>query len=162
MNSKNFIRVARTRDAIFVGVVGHGNMNNSSTFRAFSERMVGAGYRRFLVDLTECRGMDSTFLGILLSITRAAGEEEAVSVVVVNPGDQNYRILRSVGLNHVLSVRRGETEIPELEYEILEECHDPGLRLRTIREAHENLLRLDRRNEEQFGPFLRALTEELR
>ena len=46
-------------------------------------------------------------------------------------------------------------------FEVLEECSDPTRRLQTIREAHENLLRLDSRNEEQFGPFLRALSKEL-
>ena len=161
MKPKNFIRVACAKDAIFVGVVGLGNMSNSSTFRAFAERMAGGGYRSFVVDLRECRGMDSTFLGILFAITQAAGGDEAVSVVVVNPGEHNYKILQSVGLTHVITVKPGDTDVPELEYEILEECPDPTLRLQTIREAHENLLRLDRRNEAQFGPFLRALTEEL-
>ena len=162
MKPKNFIRVACAKDAIFVGVVGLGNMGNSSTFRAFAERMAGGGYRNFVIDLKECRGMDSTFLGILFAITQAAGEDETVSVVVVNPDDHNYKILNSVGLTHVIMVKRGPTEVPKLEYEILEECPDPTLRLQTIREAHENLLRLDRRNEEQFGPFLRALAEELK
>ncbi len=159
---KNFIRVACAKDAIFVGVVGQGNMNNSSTFRAFAERMAGGGYRSFVIDLSECRGMDSTFLGILFSITQAAGETESVAVVVVNPGDHNYKILDAVGLTHVLKVKQGPTAVPELEYEVLEECPDATTRLQTIREAHENLLRLDRRNEEQFGPFLRALAEELK
>jgi anti-anti-sigma factor len=159
--SKSFIRVARSRDAVYVGVVGHGNMNNSHTFRAFADRMAGAGYRSFIIDLCECRGMDSTFLGILLSITQNPSTGESVSVIVVNPGPHNLKILESVGLTQVIKVKPDYTTVPHLEFEVLEECHDPDLRLRTIREAHENLLRLDRRNEEQFGPFLRALTEEL-
>ena len=162
MKVKNFIRVARTTNAVFVGVVGQGNMNNSGTFRAFADRMVSAGYRNFVVDLAECRGMDSTFLGILFSITQVPSGSDPTDLIVVNPGPANVKLLEGVGLAEVVKVKREPTKIPSLSYEILEDNPDPARRLQTIREAHENLLRLDRKNEEQFGPFLRALTQELK
>ena len=136
-------------------------MNNSSTFRAFAERMVSAGYRAIIVDISLCRGMDSTFLGILFSISQVPGERAPADVVVVNPSPHAMKLLESVGLDKVIKIKTDPTDIPDLLYEVLEECHDSHQRLETIREAHENLLRLGRRNEEQFGPFLRALTKEL-
>lgn len=159
---KNFIRVARTKDAVLVGVVGLGNMNNSSTFRAFADRMLAAGFRQFIVDLSDCGGMDSTFMGILFSITQPLGGGNPAEVIVVNPGPHHLKLLEAVGLDTILKVKSEATLVPGLSFEILEDTSDPVVRLQTIREAHENLLRLDRRNEEQFGPFLRALTEELR
>lgn len=135
-------------------------MNNSGTFRVFADRMVSAGYRNFIVDLADCRGMDSTFLGILFSITQTPQGNEAAHVIVVNPGSHNLKLLEGVGLNTVLNIKREPTPVPSLSFEVLEDNPDPQGRLRTIREAHENLLRLDRKNEEQFGPFLKALTRE--
>ena len=161
MKSKNVIRVARTKDAVFVGVVGLGNMNNSITFRAFADRMVSTGYRRFVVDLADCRGMDSTFLGILFSLTQTPPGTDRAEVIVVNPSPTTLKLLEEVGLNAVLKVKREATSVPSLSFEVLEESTDPDRRLQTIREAHENLLRLDRKNEEQFGPFLKALSKEL-
>lgn len=161
MKSKSFIRIARSKDAVFVGVVGQGNMNNSGTFRAFADRMVTAGYRNFVVDLAECRGMDSTFLGILFSIIQPPRGKKAPELIVVNPGPHNVKLLEGVGLAELIKIKREPTPIPGLSFEVLEDSTDPQMRLQTIREAHENLLRLDRRNEEQFGPFLRALTKEL-
>ncbi|MCZ6690596.1 MAG: STAS domain-containing protein [Planctomycetota bacterium] len=162
MRTKNFIRVARTKDAIFVGVVGQGNMNNSSTFRAFADRMVSSGYKNFVVDLSDCRGMDSTFLGILFSITQGPRGDSSPEVIVVNPGNHNMKLLQGVGLDAVLKVKLDPTEVPGLAFEILEESTDPHRRLETIRLAHQNLLLLDSKNEKQFGPFLRALTKEFK
>lgn len=155
---KSKIEVARSDDTVFVRVRGLGNMNNSTTFKGFVDDMVDRGYRRFIVDLARCQGVDSTFMGILLGI-RMQGSGE---VVVLNVEEHCRKQLSSVGLDKILTITAGATETPSLAMHELDErkCSSEE-RMRIIRKAHENLVALDGRNRVKFGAFLDALERDL-
>lgn len=57
--------VSAYSDPIIVKVIGKANYLNCNAFRDFIETMLSNGGRRILIDFEECKGMDSTFLGIL-------------------------------------------------------------------------------------------------
>src|SRR5688572_4837700 len=89
-------RVARSGGTVYVRVSGLGNMNNSVTLKAFADQMLSEGYRNFVVDLADCRGVDSTFMGILL--------EFRSGLVVVNANAHCRRQMESIGLHRVLRI----------------------------------------------------------
>ena len=86
--------VAKSDDIVFVQVVGLGTMNNSIGFQQFIVNLEGKERRKFIFDLSLCDGFDSTFMGILLGISR-----EAKLVVLVNTLEDHSRILGGVGID---------------------------------------------------------------
>jgi anti-anti-sigma factor len=154
-------KIARSGDAVYARVCGLGNMNNSATFKDFIDRMLQEGYGRFIVDLAECRGIDSTFMGILLGVTHDGGRD---ALVVVNANTHCRRQMEAIGLHRVLRIEDAPAEFPEdLALHELAECEaSPIQRLKLIMKAHQDLIAIDRKNEERFGAFLRDVAKNLR
>jgi anti-anti-sigma regulatory factor len=131
------------------------------TLQDFAKRMIVEGYKKFVVDLQGCTTMDSTFMGTLVEIASLA-PPMSESLMVINAQDHCEGLLEGLGLDNVLRIKRGETDVPSVEMEPLPEfAATQTERMLLIRKAHENLVRIDRRNEERFGPFLRQLTKEM-
>ena len=155
-------KVARSGGAVYVRVCGLATMVNSVTFKEFADKMQAEGYGKFIVDLTECRGMDSTFMGILLGLG-AHGEKPSPGdgVLVVNPSGHCKHQMAAIGLDRLVKFRDGPPALPAaLELQELPECHaSPLERTRLIMKAHEALVKIDKKNEERFGPFLRELAK---
>jgi hypothetical protein len=148
-------RVARSRDAVYVRVVGLANMNNFATFKDFAARMETEGFRALIIDLAECRGVDSSFMGTLIEYSRA--------VVIVNAGAHCRRQLESIGLHRVLKIQDGPASLPAglALYDLPDATVDQTTRLKLILKAHQDLIQIDRSNEARFGPFLRDLQKNL-
>ncbi len=149
-------KIARSGDVVYARVCGLGNMTNSLTFKEFIERMRQEGYRRFVVDLGECRGIDSTFMGILLGVREA--------LVVVNANAHCRRQMESIGLHRVVRIEDEPAALPKgLDlHELPEHEASPIERLKLIMKAHQDLIAIDRKNEERFGAFLRDVAKNLR
>ncbi len=70
------IEVARAGDTVIFRVVGLGSVANAGTLWQFAERSLGEGWRRFALDLAECTGLDSTFLGSLVGLSQEIASRE--------------------------------------------------------------------------------------
>jgi anti-anti-sigma regulatory factor len=156
-SSQSHYLVATSEEVVYARVMGLGTMSNSVPLKQFFEGLKGRGYRKFVVDLSACGGFDSTFMGVLLGLALA----EAV-VVLVNVRDEHRRLLQEVGLHRLVEVCPGPISLPQIAMARL----DAGAvkaeeRIRVMLAAHENLVRIDRRNEEKFGAFIQALRQEL-
>lgn len=155
-------RIARSGDAVYVRVVGLATMANSTTFKEFADRMQAEGYRLFVVDLAECRGVDSTFMGLLLGIAHAGERRDALMVVNANPHCRKQ--LESIGLHRLLKIQAEPAGLPkDLQLHELPEAEvSPIQRLKLIMKAHQDLIAIDKKNEEKFGAFLKDLAKNLR
>lgn len=155
------LELARSQGTVYIRIVGSGNMRMCPTFYDVSRRMVNEGYKKFIIDLKDCTGMDSTFMGTLVEIaTLSPPPQEAL--MVINPGKRNHSLLESVGLTEVINVKPGRTRIPPVEVEVIRDTATPhDRRIALARRAHENLIRVDKRNEAKFGQFLKTLIREL-
>jgi hypothetical protein len=54
-------------------------MLNAPALADFAEMQRAQGYRRFVFDLAECRGLDSTFMGSIVGLVHALRREPGVS-----------------------------------------------------------------------------------
>lgn len=132
-------------------------MNNSISFKQLLDRLRERGFRRFVFDLSECEGFDSTFMGILLGLALGDGR-----VVIVNPSAQQRDLLSEVGIHRVVELCDRPIRPPDVDLEDLDTAPvDPRERVREMLVVHENLVRHDPRNREKFGGFLEALRREL-
>jgi len=148
-------RVARSKDAIYIRVIGLGNMNNSATVKDFADRMARDGWKAFVVDLAECRGIDSTFMGILLSLRDG--------LVVVNASAHCRKQMESIGLHRVLKIQELAAPVPEglALCDLPDADVDAVTRLKLVMKAHQDLIAIDKSNEAKFGAFLRDLAKNL-
>lgn len=153
--------VARQGATIFVRSLGLANMKNAPMLDAFLQAEIVEVVTTICVDLSACNGMDSTFMGLLVGysqhLTRSGGR-----VVVVNPTEQNRRLLDMLGVSTVLPVIVQETPL-QLEFVSLPSgsAMNPIQRIDLVRKAHQNLVALTPANQARFSAFLSALEGDL-
>ena len=156
------IYVAAGGDVIYGRIQGLGNRQNCYALRDYVREARTRGFRRVLMDLHDCDGLDSTFIGVIIEIVVGDGEGAGLSVLLANANARVRRSLEDVGVHRVVSM-------PD------EAFPDPGLRLRCLPNppvsprdqarlvlgAHRRLLELDPTNEEKFGALVDLLAREL-
>lgn len=209
---RNALSVSRGAGMVVIRVVGMGNMICAPALNDFLEEERHAGFRQFLFDLKDCRGMDSTFMGCMVGLCSALKRDEEIRVtgevegeavmrseagasvadandelvpldpkealaelqrhlsrdrdeghfvMAVNVSPENQELLNILGVDKFVSVR-GEVDLSGLEVTPLPEKElPPDQRRQLILRAHEHLVEIDKRNEAQFGAFLRTLSSEL-
>lgn len=158
---QDYVEVAHAGQIIIVKVYGLGNMADALPLWVFAEQELGRGAEAFAVDLSACAGMDSTFMGTLVGVALGLNELERGRLTILNPSEACVALLEMVGADKFVETADLELE-PDLEMERLPSARGSmEARLQLIRRAHEHLVEIDKRNEERFGPFLKALVIEL-
>jgi anti-sigma B factor antagonist len=161
VNDQAAFLVARQGTTVFVRSLGLANMKNSPMLDAFLQAEIVEVATTVCVDLSACNGMDSTFMGLLVGysqqLTRVGGR-----VVVVNPTEQNRRLLDMLGVSTVLPVIVQEAPL-QLEFVGLPAgiTMNPAQRIELVRKAHQNLVALTPANQVRFSAFLSALEGDL-
>lgn len=155
----NYIEVARQERTVLLRIHGLGNMNISHVLHEFVEAQLKLEYKNFVVDLDPCKGMDSTFMGTLVGMSSAV-KDKGGWLCLVNVSDQNRELLKMIGVWGLVPIKDGH-DIKAVETECLRPDRRSSSRLRHIRDAHKNLVKVDERNKEKFGRFLAELEREM-
>lgn len=158
--SDNRLQVSRAEDAVLVQVVGLGNMFLAPTLHALVESELRAGFSNFIVDLKFCSGMDSTFMGTFIGLSNLVKQNYGW-FCLVHVSDENRRLLKMLGVMHMVSVHEGEMPMVEGKTTTLFPTTDPYVRQKQIHSAHRNLMDADPENVKRFGPFIQALEAEM-
>ncbi|MEW6356065.1 MAG: STAS domain-containing protein [Planctomycetota bacterium] len=162
MSNDGTIDIALCEKMIYVKVTGLGTMNNSMALLDLCGGLLDSGYKEVVFDLVKCEGMDSTFLGVIAGIATHGPDRKGPKVTIVNCGKECLSSLEVVGLTKFVHLKSEPVETPDVEMFRLEEEDIPDMdRVGFIREAHEQLLLIDKRNRDLFGPLLRMLSDEL-
>src|ERR1700752_2239248 len=86
--SSPILQVAVTDQAALVKISGRASFNCSVEFKTLVYELRARGYRKFILDLTDCLIMDSTFLGVLavfgLKLAEAVDEKPPVTLLNLN------------------------------------------------------------------------------
>jgi len=152
--------VSRAEDAVHIQVMGLGTMFLAPTLQALVESELKAGFSNFVVDLARCDGMDSTFMGTFIGLsTQVKSGYGWFCLVNVTP--ENMRLLKMLGVLHMVSIHEGEFPSASSGFTTLHPTSDPYVRQKQIHSAHRLLLDADPENEKRFGPFIKALEEEM-
>lgn len=154
------------QDPVVVQVAGRASYLNCGPVNDFFERMIREGRRQFVVDLGNCTGMDSTFLGLLVSTGFALAEAlPAGNLVLVRLNARLLELVLNVGLHRIVTVDGGDYQ-PAPGGEPLEADARTGAGVaanaRLVLKAHEALSEIDEANRKQFQDvvsFLRGQVE---
>lgn len=150
---------------VYLKPIGFATQRNSLAVPDFVHAMFRAGCNCVAFDLSECKGVDSTFLGVIAEAATASPRRPGKTVVILNAGQALIRQLRRTGLLPLICVHAGQAEPPQgIELRPLDVFTVPkseSQRLQSVKRLHEKLVQLNERNERLFGPFLEMLEEEL-
>ena len=146
---------------VWVRVEGNGSSANSTALRKFAKEMIHRGAREFVVDLANCQGMDSTFMGTLAGISFWIRELGEGSLSAVNLNERNAESLSNLGLDNLFNVRVSSTGKDEQVLPIPSD-ENRATRAQTMLEAHEALVKSAPENIPKFKDVIQFLEEELR
>ncbi|MEI6862627.1 MAG: STAS domain-containing protein [Verrucomicrobiota bacterium] len=145
-------------DPVVVRVEGRACFQNSAGLRDFFTTMLVQEKRSFVLNLTHCTGMDSTFLGVLAGAALELRRLVPVgSLVICGAGPRNLELLQNLGLHRLLTVEAGAA--PPDDCSPLGDTteKDELANARLALEAHRNLVACDAANRSRFEDVLTFL-----
>jgi len=126
------------------------------------------GQFRFVLDLSECQLMDSTFLGVLAGIGLKLGSvrngNNLPSIELFNPNARIVELLENLGVSHLFPIIQGE----KFAVDTLAPLETTGAKAdktqlsRTCLEAHQTLMNINPGNVPKFKEIARFLAEDLK
>lgn len=156
------------RNAV-VKVEGRGSFKVSSSLKEFGDSVIKNHLPLILVDMTSCIGMDSTFMGVLAGVASRM-KTQSGEIVLVNCAPRTRGLLATLGLDQLIKAyEAGRTPEPydailkgRMPRDILDtaSCHDVDT-MKTMLDAHQNLVDLVPENLPQFKDVLVFLREEV-
>lgn len=148
-----------------IRVVGKGSFLNSRNFKEGVSELIKEGYLDITVDLKECCGMDSTFIGVLTGLTLKLSKLNRNNLALANVGKINMELLDTLGVIRFFQILE-EPCLFETRFESVEELpEDPDEAINQIKhilEAHENLMKVDERNVDRFKTVKEVLEKDLK
>jgi hypothetical protein len=125
------------------------------------------GYGHFIIDLSECVLMDSTFLGVLAGFglkMNQAGASNQCGIELLNPNVRITELLENLGALHLFKTTSGalplSDDIQACTPESINPTHEQITR--TSLEAHQTLMAVNPENVARFKDVTRFLAEDLK
>ena len=94
----NKIELAWMEDKAVIRVVGKGSFLNSRNLKEAIMALISRGYTDIVIDMQDCCGMDSTFIGVLTGITLRALRQSNKHLLIANLGKCNRELLETLGV----------------------------------------------------------------
>jgi hypothetical protein len=170
VSAEESIRAGCLGSVAWVRVSGAANHENAACIKEFLYGRFDRGWRRFVIDLADCRGIDSTFIGMLYRLaSRVAADDPRGVVDVINPGERNAKSIRKLGLDNCIGIDLEGTRWTR-ERELVAEnlakptCGGPLDRVEHaefVLDAHEALIAANEENRGRFCDVVDFLRQEL-
>ncbi len=152
---------------VWVRIGCKGSVDCSRDLRQFVELMITRGQPKIVIDLENCPGMDSTFMGTLAGMSLRLRQVQGGCLDIVNPGERNLQSLHELGLDHILNVdcsgslwaRERQMLEEQLQEPVPAAPTDEEARRATMTEAHETLCEVNCDNVNRFRDVLELLRE---
>ncbi len=155
--SAGTIQVAVVDAVACVKIAGPANFALGVDFKTVVANCCEKGGRVLLLDLTDCVNMDSTFLGILMSMTSRLDRIE-----LLNPSERITDLLDSLGVMELLKVGQGDNPF-EARLDTAESTKaDKRALTEASLEAHQLLMKINPANVPKFKDVAKFLEEDLK
>ncbi len=128
--------------------------------------MMNRGHREFVIDLSKCATMDSTFMGTMAGVALRLKELGHGHLRVVHCGERSRELLTGLGLDQIFTIQSNGSEAPRCELLAREESPAVSLekkqeQKREMLQAHEALCSAAPGNVPRFKDVLDYLREDL-
>ena len=169
-NQDNLTAAYIDRTAV-VRVEGRGSFKISPPMKQFIQRVIEArSASRILIDMSDCCGMDSTFMGVLAGLSYHVKDKPGFTLKLINLSEKNQKLLATLGVDQVVDYSLSSTDE---EKELMTGQSDDAQTLepdfsntleaaKTTLEAHETLVNINPKNLAKFKSVLELLQEDIR
>ena len=167
--------VPASRISVFAGekfacirITGRGDFTNSVEFTTVARELRSAGYNYFVVDLSECSFLDSTFLGALatlgLQLSEANNDHCDSGLELLNVNARISELLECLGVIHLFKLSQGPLVTTETTQSVPHTSAKPTKEevTRACLEAHRTLMEINPANVARFKDVAQFLAEDLR
>jgi anti-sigma B factor antagonist len=151
-----------------IRIGGRANFASSVDFKALANELLQRGHRCFVLDLSECVLMDSTFLGVLagfgLKLSGGEGGQTQHGIQLLNASPRIAELLETLGVLHLFQLTQGPVN-PPAETQPVERAAaapDKDALTRTSLEAHRTLMNISPANVARFKDVAQFLAEGLK
>src|SRR6188474_3355907 len=150
-----------------IRIQGRANFTSSIDFNTVLTQLREKGYEDFVIELSQCALMDSTFLGVLagfgLRMTQANGADGNHPVELQNANARITELLENLGVLYLFTLSQGQrpcASSPDLRTLDTNE-HSREEVTRTCLEAHKTLMEINPDNVSRFKDVTKFLAEDL-
>lgn len=148
---------------------GKGSFLNSPLIKSFGEERLGQGELLLVVDLEECSGMDSTFMGTLAGMASRLSAVDGGGLQIACADERNRRSLEDLGLDFLMQINPSDgpwtNRLGEIRARLVPVApSSPGAReerARHVLQAHEVLSGVNDRNAREFENVVGTLKQQL-
>lgn len=168
MNEEYSISACHENDFSWIRCDGKGSFANSPMLKDWCEGEIDAGATCIVVDLEECKAMDSTFMGTMAGLAMRLLKLPGGKLQVAEPSERNRKSLEDLGLDVLMEIDPEDASWRELKDGVrskLVVCKtsDENLGQGThVLDAHKKLCEADEKNIEKFGTVLDYLEAEVK
>lgn len=150
----------------FVQINGRANFTSSVDFKSLLDQLLQKGFTCFILDLTECVLMDSTFLGVLagfgLKFNSPQPDKVERNIELFNPNSRIFELLENLGVIHLFKVTEGHVDAPANATDV-KNCNPTRQEVTsTCLEAHKTLMGINPDNVSRFKDVTAFLAEDLK
>ena len=148
-------------------IAGRANFTYGPDFKTLLTELVRKGRDHFIIDLSECVLMDSTFLGILAGFGLKLDKADAPAghgIELLNPNSRIADLLENLGALHLFRVTTGPLQLPgDVQVRTPDAVNPTRQQItRTCLEAHQWLVEANPNNAMRFKDVTRFLAEDLK
>jgi anti-sigma B factor antagonist len=161
----NTLSVGKFDTYCWARVEPKGDFQNSRGVKEWAESKIDAGAKYIVVDLENCKGMDSTFMGNLaglaIKLTCTGGELQ-----IVDASDKCVNLLDELGVSVLMNVNPKNTAWSANKDSIRSRLSMLGVCMSGdatshVYETHKKLCEVDSKNELKFNAVLECLEAEI-
>ena len=176
-NAAPSLLIATVDQSAIIKVVGRANFTSSVSFKRLVGELRERGFTAFMLDLSECITMDSTFLGVLagtalklsdssIHANQAGRDGEAYSrrLRLLNPNQRVVELLGDLGISDLFLTIQCDLTTGEAHYRVTDAEVTPSREelSQTCLEAHCLLMDLNPENIPKFKEVAQFLAEDVK
>lgn len=156
------LRVAESEQIALMQVIGRGTFKMAVGFKQWIEAIVSSQtLKSVMLDLGQCSSLDSTFMGLM--VTLAIQSKRRFALLVVNANETHHKLLDEIGVSRAW--RYVENPVADLNWTTLARaaCGSVQFDKATcdiIVSAHEALMELDEANIPKFRDVVEMMKQE--
>jgi len=158
--SSDDLQAVILNDKVLIRVTGRGSFKVSATLKQFIMSVISKqSISTIALDLSDCIGMDSTFMGVLAGLSGRL-KPSGQTLELINLSDKNIALLATLGVDQVIahySHNHGHTLPSDLAKPLSTASATKKDLAETALQAHETLSELSEENRPRFKRVIELL-----
>jgi anti-anti-sigma regulatory factor len=169
-NNQDELTAAYFENSVMIRISGRGSFKTSSPLKQFIHHVIDdTSIKKIIVDMTNCVGMDSTFMGIIAGLSCYMKKKANIEQFkLINLSKKNEKLFITLGVNQVIdyslfSASTQESAVSSLQKEetLVLVDQDKLEMAKTSLEAHTALMKMSQENEKKFRAVVEYLQEDV-